>query len=119
MEIRAVKKYIKMSPQKIRVVVEMVKDLTPAQALEVLPHLGKRAADPLAETIKSAVHNAKVKGISEADLVFKEIQINEGPRLKRGRAGARGRWKPYIRKMSHIRVVLETKKGNKKDEPKS
>lgn len=130
MEIKAVRKYIKMSPQKIRVVTALIKDLSPTRALEVLPHVGKRAADPLAETIKSAIHNAKVKGLSEADLVFKEIQVNEGPRLKRGRAGARGRWKPYIRKMSHIRVVLTAqkseikkldskKKGNKKSESKS
>src|SRR3990170_5358140 len=52
--------------------------------------------------------NAKVKNISADLLKFKEIQINEGPRLKRGRPVSRGRWHPHKRRMSHIRVVLQT-----------
>lgn len=87
----------------------MVKKLSPGEAIEVLPHTGKRAAGPLAKVIKSAIANAKQRKIGEGDLVFKEIQISEGPRLKRWRFGARGRAKPYKRRMSHIRVVLETK----------
>ena len=109
MEIKATQKFVRMSPRKLRQVVPLVKNLPPAKALEILPHLGKRAAGPLLKVIKTAIANAKVKKISEGDLVFKEIQINEGPRLKRWRAGAKGRVKPYRRKMSHIRVVLESK----------
>jgi large subunit ribosomal protein L22 len=51
-------------------------------------------------------------------LIFKEIQINEGPSFKRWRAGSRGRIKPYKRRTSHIRVVLEAKESNKKKEAK-
>ena len=109
MQIIAIQKFVRMSPKKIRVILPLFKKLGPSEAVEVLPHLGKKAAEPLIKVIGSAIANARQKGISDRDLLFKEIQINEGPRLKRGRAGARGRLKPYKRRMSHIRVVLETK----------
>lgn len=114
MEVKTTQKFILMSPRKIRQVVPMVANLKPADAIETLPLVGKRAAGPLVKVIKTAVANAKQKGVNAEDLIFKEIQIGEGPRLKRWRAGARGRAKPYKRKMSHIRVVLETKAGVKK-----
>lgn len=109
MEIVQTQKFLRMSPRKLRLVAPLVKGLSPTKAVDVLPHVGKRAAEPLAKVIKAAIANAKDRNISEADLVFKEIQINEGPRLKRGRAVGRGRWHPYRRPMSHIRVVLTTK----------
>lgn len=109
MEIKAVQKFIRMSPRKLRLVVPLTKGLSPREAVDRLPLSGKRAAGPLTKVIKTAIANAKQKGLGERDLTFKEIQINEGPRLKRWRAGARGRVKPYRRKMSHIRVILESK----------
>jgi len=109
MEIIATQKFLRMSPRKLRLVVPLVKNMSPQMAVEVLPHLGKRAADPLRKVILSALANAKDRKLGENDLVFKEIQVGEGPRLKRYHAGARGMAKPYKRKMSHIRVVLTTK----------
>jgi large subunit ribosomal protein L22 len=109
MEIKSVQKFVKMSPRKLRLVASLVKGMTPTEAVAKLPFSGKRAADPLVKTIKTAIANAKVKGIAESDLVFKEIQINEGPMLKKGRPVSRGMWHPYKRRMSHIRIVLEGK----------
>lgn len=106
MDIIATQKYLITSPKKLREVANVAKKLSPAKALEILPFIGKRAAGPLSKVIKSAIANAKVKGEAEGDLVFKEIQISEGPRLKRWRAGAHGRAKPFKKRMSHIRVVL-------------
>jgi large subunit ribosomal protein L22 len=83
--------------------------LKPTEAVEVLPHAGKRAAEPLVKAIKSAIANARQKGINDQDLEFKEIQIGEGPTFKRGRPVGKGRWHPYVRRMSHIRIVLESK----------
>ena len=108
MEIIAKQKYIITSPKKLREVTQMIKKLTPSKAIEVLPFVGKRASMPLIKVIETAIANAKVKGINEPDLVFKEIQIGEGPRLKRFHAGAHGRVKPYKKRMSHIRLVLTT-----------
>jgi large subunit ribosomal protein L22 len=108
MEIRATQKYYITSPRKLREVVAMIKKLTPQDASERLPFVSKRAAVPLKKVLDSAIANARQRDINVEDLAFKEIQINEGPKLKRWRAGARGRAKPYSRRMSHIRVVLET-----------
>lgn len=109
MEIKAEQKYLLMSPRKVRVVVDMIKKLKPLGAIESLPLVGKRAAEPLRKVILSAIANAKAKGISETDLIFKEIQVGEGPRLKRGKPVSRGQWHPIKKRMSHIRVVLATK----------
>ena len=101
-------KYLLMSPRKIRLVVAVIKKMKPVEAIEKLPFVQKRAGADLAKVIKSAVASAKNAGVSETDLVFKEIQIGEGPRLKRGKAVSRGMWHPFKRRMSHIRVVLTT-----------
>ena len=107
MEIVQTQKYLRISPRKLRSIAGLVKKLEPAKAVEVLPHLKKRGSLMLLKVVKTALANAKEKGLQEKDLVFKEIQVNEGPRLKRGRAVARGRLHPYKKRMSHIRVVLE------------
>lgn len=94
MDIVATQRYLLMSPKKIRVVADMARKLKPVVAIEMLPFTHKRASEPLIKVIKSAIATAKAKGISETDLVFKEIQIGEGPRLKRGRPVSRGQWHP-------------------------
>ena len=105
-----------MSPRKIRLVVGVIKKMKPVEAIEKLPFVQKRAGAELAKVIKAAVAAAKNAGVSETDLIFKEIQIGEGPRLKRGRAASRGMWHPFKRRMAHIRVVLTTLKSQ---EPKT
>lgn len=114
MEVRAIQKSIIVSPRKLREVARLTRKMTPMEAVDKLPFVGKRAAEPLKKVVMSALANARQKGLNDQDLKFKEIQINEGPRLKRFRAGARGRAKPYRRWMSHIRVVLVTKESRPK-----
>ena len=114
MEIKSVQKFVKTSPRKLRLVANLAKKMKPMDAIERLPFSRKRAADPLVKVIKTAVANAKERGLKEENLIFKEIQINEGPRLKRGRPASRGVWHPYKRRMSHIRVVLVEKKKMEK-----
>jgi large subunit ribosomal protein L22 len=109
MDIIALQKFVRISPKKMRVVADIAKKMSPVTAIEKLPFLRKRGSEVLVKVIKSAVTNAKQKGLSDDVLLFKEIQIGEGPRLKRGRAASRGRWHPYKRRMSHVRVVLTTK----------
>lgn len=108
MDFKAEQKYLLMSPQKVRLVVGAIKRLSPKLALESLPLINKRAAGPLIKVIKQAIANAKEREINEENLIFKEIQVGEGPRLKRGRPVSRGRWHPIVKRMSHIRVVLTT-----------
>ena len=109
MEFKSEQKYLILSPRKIRPVVDVIKKLTPAKALEVLPFIKKRASEFVIKVIKSAVANASQKGVDINNLIFKEIQIGEGPRLKRGIAVSRGRWHPIKKRMSHIKVILASK----------
>jgi len=110
-EYTSTQKFLLGSPRKLRQVVMLVKKLTPLAAIEKLPFVSRRSARDLNKVIMSAVANARQAGVVDTDLVFKEIQIGEGPRLKRGTAASRGRWHPVIKAMSHIRVVLTTSKG--------
>jgi len=114
MEIISLQKYVRVTPKKMRFIADAVRMMAPTEAVEKLPFLPKRGSEVLLKVIKSALDNAKQKGISDSDLIFKEIQISEGPRLRRGRAASRGRWHPFKRRMSHIRVVLTNKNINEK-----
>jgi len=108
MKFISTQKFIRMSPEKLRRVADVAREMSPEEAIEKLPFTKKKAATPLVKVIATALANAKLKGVSE-NLLIDEIQINEGPRLKRGRPVSRGRWHPIKRRMSHIRVVLTTK----------
>lgn len=116
MEGIATQKYVRQSPRKLRLVADMVRKVTPHQAVSVLPLVRKRASDPVRKTIRAAIANAVLQGANPEELVFKEIQVMQGPKLKRFRPVSRGRAHSYARKMSHIRVVVETKKAEVKDE---
>lgn len=107
MEARAVSKYVRMSPQKVRLVGDMVRGRDAAEALTLLRFTNKAAARPVAKAIASAVANAQDKfGLEAEDLYVAELKVDEGPTLRRGRAGARGRYKPILKRSSHITVVV-------------
>ncbi len=118
MEYKSEQKHLLLSPRKIRPVVDVIKKMTPTKALEALPFVKKRASEYLYKVIKSALANATQKGADVNNLVFKEIQIGEGPRLKRGNPVSRGRWHPIKKRMSHIKVILESKRTQIKKEVK-
>lgn len=120
MEYKTTQKFIRVSPRKLREIVAVIKGLTPEMAVEILPHTGKRAAEILLKTISLALNN--VPNEAKSLVYLKEIQVGEGPRQKRWKAGARGRAKPFRRKLSHLRIVLavkEDKGQNLKEEKKT
>jgi large subunit ribosomal protein L22 len=107
-EVRAVAKYVRMSPRKVKLVVDMVRGRSIDEALTLLTYSTKAAARPVAKVIKSAAANAEENyGLSSDELYIAEIYADEGPTLKRGRIGARGRFKPILKRSTHITVVLE------------
>lgn len=108
-------KYLVVGPRKVRGVVSLVKKLGPLEAINKLKFINKKSSELLIKVIKTAIAQAKAQGVSDSDLIFKEIQIGEGPRLKRGRPVSRGMWHPFKKRMSHIRVVLVAKEEKKKD----
>lgn len=117
MEYKVTQKFVRETPRKLRLVADMVRGLPANDVVAFLPFVQKAAAQTIEKAVKTALAAAKEKGESPDSLVIKEIQINEGPRLKRWRAGARGRAKPYVRRMSHVKIVLEKKADTPKVEP--
>jgi large subunit ribosomal protein L22 len=107
LEIRATEKYIQMSPRKVRLVADLVRERPVDEALALLKFLPQAAAGPVAKAIQSAAANAEdVHGLSSSELYISQIAADVGPTLKRYRAGARGRAKPILKRSSHISVVL-------------
>jgi len=113
MEAIAVQKFVKIGPRKLRLVADAVRAKTPKEALELLPFINKRGSKSVSKTIKTAIANARVKGMDETRLIFKTLDINGGPRLKRFRPVSRGSAHAYVKQMSHIRVVLTEAKEKK------
>lgn len=107
MEIIQIQKNLHTSPRKLRLVADLVRSQKPVQALLTLRFISQAAAIPLSKAIQTALGNAKAQNVDRENLIFKSLEINEGQKMKRFRAGTRGRVKRYVRKMSHIKIVLE------------
>jgi len=108
MEVVAIAKNVRLSPEKVRLLVEQIKKLKPDSAMAILNHVHKSSSPVLKKVIKSAIANAKNNfNLNETTLVFKEILVGKGPVSKRYRAVARGRAHSILKRTSHIKVVLE------------
>jgi large subunit ribosomal protein L22 len=108
MEVSAFAKYIRVSPQKARLVAKLVKGKKIGDALSILAFTQKGATRSIAKTLNSAVTNAQNReGIDIDTLVIKNIFVNEGPTLKRFRARAMGRGTRILKRTRHITVVLD------------
>lgn len=106
-DIRAKMSYVPMSPQKVRLVVDLVRGMDVNQAAQVLKFEPKSAARVVGKLLNSAIANAEENfGISRDDLVIDRIYADKAPTRKWRRFGARGRFKPLLRRFSHITIVL-------------
>ncbi len=106
-DIQAHLKNLPMSAQKVRLVVDLVRGKGANDALEMLRFVNKAAALPVRKLVASAVANAEENyGVSRDDLVVAKIFADEAPTRKWRRFGARGRFKPLLRRNSHVTVVL-------------
>lgn len=115
MEKRAEARYVRVSPQKARLVIDLIRGLKAGEALNVLRTTNKRIAPAIEKVLRSAIANAE-HGSSDVDvdsLVVSEAYINEGPRMKRIRPAPMGRAFRYQRRMSHIVVKVAGKGGEK------
>jgi large subunit ribosomal protein L22 len=109
-EVRAVAKYIKMAPQKVRLIADLVRGRKVEEALTLLKFTPKFAAKEMSSVLASAAANAEENhGLSRSELTIVTVTVDEGPMKKGGTAGARGRYKPMLHRSSHITVVLSDK----------
>lgn len=115
MEARAISKRIRMSARKMRLVIDQIRNADVNDAYSVLQFSTKAASEPIEKALRSAVANAVDKADQQGevldvdDLYVKEAYVNEGPTLRRYRAGAMGRASPRRKRMSHVTVVVDTK----------
>ena len=106
-DIQAKLRFLPLSAQKVRLVIDMVRGKDAVEALETLRFVQKRAALPVRKLLASAVSNAEENfGISRDDLYVATIFAAEAPTRRWRRFGARGRFKPSRRRTSHVTVVL-------------
>ncbi len=115
MQAKAIARDVRMSPRKVRLVVDQIRGRPVNEAYALLRFSKKSAAETIEKTLRSAVANAQAKALDEGEgldideLVVSEAFVDEGPSLKRWRAAAQGRPAPRKRRTSHITVVVDTR----------
>ena len=115
MEARAISRFVRQSPRKMRLVVDLIRGKQVADAFATLRFTKKKAAEQIDKTLRSAVANARQKAeaanefVDVDDLYVKEAYINEGPRMKRWRGAAMGRAAPIQHPTSHVVIVVDRK----------
>ena len=107
MEVRAITKYLPISPQKLRLVCDKVRGLDAQEAIVVLDYMPQKGSELVSKTVASALANATNNFDLDPELMYvSQIYAGEGPTLKRFKAGARGRYKPRLKRTSHLWVIL-------------
>jgi large subunit ribosomal protein L22 len=106
-EARAIVRYLRISPRKVRLVTQAIARKPVAQAFGALTALNKKAARLVEKGLKSAVSNALVKGLEESRLVVSQIKADGGPVMKRFMARSMGRADQILKRSTHLTIVLE------------
>ena len=106
-EITGVMKYVRMSPRKVRLVADLVRGKRVDDAIGILKMTPKEAARAVEKAINAVAANATNNhGWTREDLYITKIFATEAPTLKRMKAGARGRYKPILKRSAHITVGI-------------
>ena len=110
MEAKAIAKGVRIAPRKARLVIDLIRGKGVAEADAILENLTNKASTLIRKVLVSAVANAENNlELNKENLYVKEAYINEGRTMKRGRAGAKGRPDPILKRTSHITVVVSEK----------
>lgn len=120
MQVTATARNIRISPEKVRLVVDQIKKMPPSRSMDILALVRKSSAKPLKKVIASAVANAKNNfGLDVQTLTFKSILVGIGPMSKRYQPIARGRAHSILKRTSHITVILEGESKQKSETQKA
>jgi large subunit ribosomal protein L22 len=115
MEARARSRFIRMSPRKVRQVVDLIRGRGVDESINALQFVNKAAKVPVEKTLRSAVanifHSDEGSKLETTDLYVKEAFVDEGPTMKRFRPRAMGRATKIRKKTSHITIVVGDKTG--------
>ncbi len=110
---KAEAKFLRISPRKVRQVIDLIRHKDVTQATAVLNNLNKHPRQYLIKILKQATANAKVKGFNPEQLYISKLVCNEGPSWKRFKAAAFGRAVPIKKRTSHISIELDITPGAK------
>ena len=111
-DIQAKLRFLSLSAQKVRLVLDSVRGIDAVQAMEKLRFMPQGQAKPVLKLLASAVSNAEENfGVSRDDLYVAKIFADEAPTRKWRRFGARGRFKPILRRSSHVTVILREREN--------
>jgi large subunit ribosomal protein L22 len=103
-------KYIRISPRKVKIVIDLIRGKSAEEAKAILTFTPKAAAPVVLKVLNSAIANGvNNRGLNEKDLYVAEVYANPGPTLKRYVARSRGSASPMLKRTSHISVVLDQK----------
>lgn len=115
LEARAIARHVRVTPQKARRVVDLIRGKNAVDAVSVLRFAPQGAAEPIRKVLESAIANARVKAdqvaerFDERELVVATVMVDEGPTMKRFRPRAQGRAGRINKRTSHITVVVAPK----------
>ena len=109
MEAKAIAKYVRMSPIKLKPVNDLVRGKDLNEALNILKFTPGKGAEIVEKVVKSAAANADVKEMNTDNLYVAEVYANQGPTMKRWRAGSQGRASIILKRSSHVGVTLKEK----------
>ena len=115
MEAKAQARFVRVTPQKARRVVDLIRGKQAVEAVAVLKFAPQAAGETVLKVVESAIANARVKAeraseaFDEQNLVVAEVYVDEGPTLKRFRPRAQGRASQILKRTSHITVVLASR----------
>lgn len=108
MEARAIAKYVRMSPLKVGVVLDLIRGKNVNEAFAILKYTPKDAAEVIAKVLKSAVANAENNNELDANALYvAEAYVGQGPTLKRFRPHAQGRAFRINKRTSHVTLVVK------------
>lgn len=110
MEAKAVAKYVRIAPRKVRVVMNLIRGKNVAEAFAILKFTPKAGAEVLNKVLKSAVANAENNFDMDSDLLYvKTAFVDEGPTLKRIHPRSRGQAFKILKRTSHITIIVDEK----------
>ncbi len=106
METRAILRYVRITPRKARLVIDLIRGRRVEEAMAILAHMPRSAARVVKKLLRSAVANAEQKNMNMDELKVAGAYVDQGPTLKRFRARAMGRGNTIKKRSSHITLIL-------------
>lgn len=112
MQATAIANHIRISPRKVKLVLDIIRNQPADKALAILKYTPKAACEVLEKLLKSAIANAENnKGMNRSDLYVAEAYACPGPTMKRLNIRARGRADRMLKRTSHITIILDSKEA--------